>query len=45
VLEWRQQQQSPEPKADAKPPADPQLNKGIDLLHQAPAIDEKKDKK
>jgi carboxyl-terminal processing protease len=45
LLEWRQQQQSPEPKADAKPPADPQLGKGIDLLRQALANPEKKDKK
>jgi C-terminal peptidase prc len=45
VQEWRQQQQSPEPKADAKPPADSQLAKGIELLHQATAKDEKKDQK
>jgi C-terminal processing protease CtpA/Prc len=42
---WRQQQQSPEPKADAKPPADPQLDKAIDLLRGALAEQEKKDRK
>jgi carboxyl-terminal processing protease len=34
VMEWRQQQQSPEPKADAKPPADPQLEKALALLRE-----------
>jgi C-terminal peptidase prc len=42
---WRQQQQSPEPKADAKPPSDPQLDKAIELLRAALAGQEKKDKK
>jgi C-terminal peptidase prc len=42
---WRQQQQSPEPKADVKPPSDPQLDKAIDLLRGARAEQEKKDRK
>jgi C-terminal peptidase prc len=40
VMTWRQQQQSPEPKPDAKPPADPQLAKALDLLRAA--LDEQK---
>jgi C-terminal peptidase prc len=35
VLEWMRQQESPEPKADAKPPADPQLAKAVALLREA----------
>ena len=42
VLEWRQAQNSPEPKADAKPPSDPQLNKAVAVLREVLA---KKDKK
>jgi carboxyl-terminal processing protease len=42
VLEWRVAQNSPEPKADAKPPSDPQLNKAVTVLREALA---KKDKK
>ncbi len=45
VMEWRQQQESPEPKADAKPPSDPQLDKALALLREALAKSEKKDKK
>jgi C-terminal peptidase prc len=45
VLEWRQKQHSPEPKTDAKPPSDPQLDKAIDLLRAALTSQEKKDKK
>jgi C-terminal processing protease CtpA/Prc len=45
ILEWRQEQQTPEPKADAKPPSDPQVDKGIDVLRQVLANAEKKDKK
>jgi len=45
VEEWRRQQDSPEPKADAKPPSDPQLDKAIALLREALAKEEKKDKK
>ncbi len=44
VLMWRQQQQSPEPKADTKPPADPQLDKAAALLRETLAAQEKKDK-
>ncbi len=44
VSEWRQRQQSPEPKADAKPPSDPQLDKAIALLREALVGQEKKDK-
>ena len=42
VEEWMRQQQSPEPKADAKPPFDPQLNKAIALLPRSPG--KKRDK-
>jgi carboxyl-terminal processing protease len=35
VLEWRQQQQSPEAKPGAKPPLDPQLKKAITLLRES----------
>lgn len=44
VEEWMRQQESPEPKADAKPPSDPQLTKAIALLREALAKNEKKDK-
>jgi carboxyl-terminal processing protease len=42
VMEWRQQQQSPEPKGDVKAPADPQLDKAIALLGEILAQREKK---
>ncbi len=42
VLAWRQAQNSPEPKADAKPPSDPQLDKAVAVLREALG---KKDKK
>jgi C-terminal peptidase prc len=42
VLEWRRLQESPEPKADAKPPADPQLDRAVALLQKALARQEKK---
>jgi carboxyl-terminal processing protease len=42
VLEWRAQQDSPEPKADAKPPTDPQLDKAVALLREALAQQNKK---
>jgi carboxyl-terminal processing protease len=42
VLEWRAQQDSPEPKADAKPPVDPQLDKAVALLREALAKQSKK---
>jgi len=45
VSYWMQQQQSPEPKADAKPPSDPQLAKAIALLRQALETNGKKDNK
>lgn len=45
VLVWRQEQQSPEPKADAKPPSDLQLRKAVDLLRAVLAEQEKKDQK
>lgn len=34
VEEWMRQQEPPEPKADAKPPFDPQLDKAIALLRE-----------
>jgi carboxyl-terminal processing protease len=34
VLEWRHAQDSPEPKADLKPPEDPQLAKAITVLRE-----------
>lgn len=43
VLEWRHQQESPEPKADARPPDDPQLAKAVSLLTEALARSDKKD--
>ncbi len=42
VLEWRAKQDSPEPKADAKPPADPQLDKAVALLREELAKQNKK---
>jgi hypothetical protein len=45
VLMWRHEQQSPEPKADAKPPSDPQLHKAVDLLRAALARPQEKDPK
>jgi hypothetical protein len=45
VWEWKQQQESPEPKANAKPPSDPQLNKAIALLREALEKSDKKDDK
>lgn len=45
VLVWRQEQQSPEPSADAKPPFDPQLDKAIALLRKSLAGQGKKDQK
>jgi C-terminal peptidase prc len=42
VLEWRHEQQSPEPKADAKPPADPQLDRAAALLQKTLTEREKK---
>lgn len=42
VMVWRSQQNSPEPKADAKPPADPQLAKAAALLREALVKPEKK---
>jgi carboxyl-terminal processing protease len=42
VLEWRQAQNSPEPKTDAKPPSDPQLGKAVAVLREALAKREKK---
>jgi len=42
VEEWRQQQRSPEPKGDVKPPADPQLDKAIALLREMLTQREKK---
>jgi carboxyl-terminal processing protease len=42
VLEWRAKQESPEPRADAKPPADPQLDKAVALLREALAKQNKK---
>lgn len=42
VQKWRMQQESPEPKADAKAPADPPLDKAIALLREALAQPEKK---
>jgi carboxyl-terminal processing protease len=42
VLEWQAQQESPEPRADAKPPADPQLDKAVALLREALAKQNKK---
>ncbi len=35
IEEWMRQQESPEPKVDAKPPSDPQLDKAIVLLREA----------
>jgi C-terminal peptidase prc len=43
VQEWRMQQESPEPKSDAKAPADPQLDKAVTLLRAALAQREKKE--
>lgn len=45
VMEWRQQQDSPEPKAGAKPPSDPQLDKALALLREGVAKNDKNDKK
>jgi C-terminal processing protease CtpA/Prc len=45
VTDWMHQQESPEPKADAKPPSDPQLNKAIALLREALEKSDKKDNK
>ncbi|HEY7327707.1 MAG TPA: S41 family peptidase [Gemmataceae bacterium] len=45
VVDWRRQQESPEPKADAKPPLDPQLQKAIALLREAVDGSRKKDNK
>jgi carboxyl-terminal processing protease len=45
VLGWMQQQESPEPKADAKPPSDPQLDKAIALLRETLAKSDKNDNK
>jgi len=42
VLEWRHLQGSPEPKAGARPPSDPQLDKAITLLGKALRGSEKK---
>lgn len=42
VQEWRAAQNSPEPKADAKPPSDPQLEKAVAALRETLT---KKDKK
>jgi C-terminal peptidase prc len=42
MMEWRNQQQSPEPKAGAKPPADPQLEKALALLCETLAQRHKK---
>jgi carboxyl-terminal processing protease len=35
ILTWRQEQNSPEPKSDARPPADTQLSKAVTLLREA----------
>lgn len=45
VMEWRQQQESPEPKPDAKSPSDPQLDKAVALLRDALTKRDKKDNK
>lgn len=45
VEEWMRQQESPEPKAGAKPPSDPQLEKAVALLRQAVEKSDKKDDK
>lgn len=45
VADWMHEQESPEPKADAKPPSDPQLNKAIALLREALEKSEKKGNK
>jgi len=45
IEEWMRQQESPEPKADAKPPSDPQLEKAIALLGEALEKSDKKDDK
>ncbi|MHB1423541.1 MAG: S41 family peptidase [Gemmataceae bacterium] len=45
VLAWRQQQQFPESKTDAKTPSDPQLDKALDLLRADLAQREKNAKK
>jgi carboxyl-terminal processing protease len=42
VLGWRAQQDSPEPRADARPPVDPQLGKAVALLREALAKQNKK---
>jgi C-terminal processing protease CtpA/Prc len=34
VMEWFRAQESPEPKADQKPPTDPQINRALDLLRE-----------
>jgi C-terminal peptidase prc len=34
ILEWRHAQDSPEPRADLKPPADPQLAKAVSVLRE-----------
>jgi C-terminal peptidase prc len=41
---WKQQQQSPEVKADAKAPNDPQLHAALERLRQALAEQDKKEK-
>jgi carboxyl-terminal processing protease len=35
IMEWQAAQESPEPKADLKPPADPQFAKALALLREA----------
>jgi carboxyl-terminal processing protease len=42
IMTWKHEQDSPEPKADAKPPADTQLSKAVTLLREALARREKK---
>ena len=42
VLEWRHLQESPEPKADARPPADPQLDRASALLREVLSREETK---
>ncbi len=42
IEQWMRQQESPEPKADAKPPSDPQLEKAIVLLGEALETSDKK---